>query len=461
MILTLLLTGMLTLAFNIQPVKASGTIYIRADGSVDPPDAPITTLDNVTYTLTENITSSDDGIFVERDNIIIDGNGYTVQGSGTFGSRGIILTGRSNVTIKNTRITTFHYGITTLDIWIDWYSYGSISGNNIANNWAGISLSSSGNRVTENNIANNWDGIYLSSSSGYSISGNNITANNGWGIRLSFSSGNNISGNNITANGWAGIYLEFCSGNSISGNNIANNGHGVQLAESSSNTIAGNNITNNEYGILLDCFSPGNKFYHNNFNNTNQVCSSDSMNVWDDGYPSGGNYWNDYIGVDEKSGPNQDQPGSDSIGDTPYVIDDYNRDRYPLMKPWTPTPPAPPVITATIDIDPNTLNLRSKGKWISAYVELSKGYSVRDINVSTIRLNNTVSACLKPMAIGDYDGDGVPDLMVKFDRAEVINYIQSTAGKGTKFGQITLTLTGKLRNGTRFEGSNTISVRQN
>jgi len=48
--LTLLLTGMLTLTVNIQPAKASETIYIRADGSVEPDTAPISSIDNVTYT---------------------------------------------------------------------------------------------------------------------------------------------------------------------------------------------------------------------------------------------------------------------------------------------------------------------------------------------------------------------------------------------------------------------------
>jgi len=57
-------------------------------------------------------------------------------------------------------------------------------------------------------------------------------------------------------------------------------------------------------------------------------------NVWDDGYPSGGNYWSDYTGVDVKGGPDQDLPGSDGIGDTPYVLDTNNRDRYPLTKPY-------------------------------------------------------------------------------------------------------------------------------
>jgi hypothetical protein len=69
-----------------------------------------------------------------------------------------------------------------------------------------------------------------------------------------------------------------------------------------------------------------NLIYHNNFvGNINQVytCESES-NTWDNGYPSGGNYWSDYSGVDADG---------DGIGDTPYVIDEYNRDRYPLMEP--------------------------------------------------------------------------------------------------------------------------------
>jgi parallel beta-helix repeat protein len=79
--------------------------------------------------LTGNIKSTADGIVVERDNIIIDGAGYTLQGSRSLQSKGIDLTERSNVTIKNIRISLFYYGIRL---------YGSsnsiITGNNIANN---------------------------------------------------------------------------------------------------------------------------------------------------------------------------------------------------------------------------------------------------------------------------------------------------------------------------------------
>lgn len=80
-VLFLLLVSGLVLMFKIQQAKAggTGTIYIRADGRVDPPDAPISTQDNVTYVFTDNIN---DSIVIERDNIVVEGAGYKVQGIG-------------------------------------------------------------------------------------------------------------------------------------------------------------------------------------------------------------------------------------------------------------------------------------------------------------------------------------------------------------------------------------------
>jgi hypothetical protein len=117
---------------------------------------------------------------------------------------------------------------------------------------------------------------------------------------------------------------------------------------------------------------------------------------------------------------------------------------------------APVEIPTTLDIDPNMLNLGSKGRWITAYIELPEGYDVADINVSTIMLNGTVPSELRPTAIGDYDSDGVPDLMVKFNRTAVSELILS---QGIKYGNVTLTITGKLNDGTLFEGSDVIRVR--
>ena len=78
MMLALLAVGTLALVFDVQLVRAIRTIYIRADGSEDAPTAPIYTVDNVTYTLTGNIIADADGIVIERDDIVLNGAGYTV-----------------------------------------------------------------------------------------------------------------------------------------------------------------------------------------------------------------------------------------------------------------------------------------------------------------------------------------------------------------------------------------------
>jgi len=324
--LTLLLTSMLTLAFNIQPVKASGTIYIRADGSIDPPTANITTTDNVTYIFTGN---NYEEIVVERSNIIIDGNGYTLQGTEEIA---FFLYERSNVTIKSTKIETFRYGV-----WIDSSSNNKISDCEISGGEYGVYLldwNCDHNTIAGNKITKKGRGIYVASTSyNNTILGNEIT-NCQVGVWLE-SSNNTVSGNSITEpmGGYEyGIRLYASSRNMISGNNIENHQYGIGFyGFARNNTISENNITNNDNGVFFLGFSPsGNSFFHNNFIGNHQQVSRDdphTINIWDDGYPSGGNYWSDYNGIDADG---------DGIGDTPYVIDANNTDRYPLMRPWTP-----------------------------------------------------------------------------------------------------------------------------
>jgi len=662
--LTLLFIGMLTLTFNIQPVKSTwtGTVYIRADGNIDPPDAPITTYDNITYTLTDNITSSADGIVVERSNIIIDGNGYTLQGTGS--GTGISLSHISNVTIENTNIKNFASGIVldsssnnnisnnnivanngcgyrglyakyssnivmqsnvikgnTYGIELYYSRMNNISYNNVVDNeQEGVSLSySTSNRLSNNNIEQNgggielflssnnilfhnnvsnqqWKGIDLDHHSNNNTLFNNTISNNGgygihiWGsynnlswnlisnhrinfdvgglepsdflnyidatnkvngkpvyywidrhnvtipldagyvalincthitvksltltnsyngiilvntnnslltdnflinnikgIKLDMNSSNNIISNNVIMNNTDGIWLSSSSRNILDGNQVVDNIYfgiwvsgssnenklsdnvvveheqGIVIMTSNKTTIINNYVADNEkFGIRLD-YSCNNKVHHNNFiNNTSQVYISESYdNVWDDGYPSGGNYWSDYTGNDMYCGPYQNVTGSDGIGDTPYVIDENNVDHYPLMNPYTVTPPVPSVINATVDTNPHALNLRSRGRWITAYIELPEDYDVSDINVSTILLNDTIPAEVHPVGIGDYDEDGIPDLMVKFNRAEVISYILANVNMKERFITITLTVTGRLNDGTPFQGSDTIRILYN
>lgn len=117
-----------------------------------------------------------------------------------------------------------------------------------------------------------------------------------------------------------------------------------------------------------------------------------------------------------------------------------------------------PRLSSTINIDPNTLNLLSHGKWITAYIELPEGYNPHDTNVSTVLLNGTVPAELHPVGTGDEDGDGIPDLMVKFSRSDVQNLIADTCGLIAEPLWVTLTVTSCLDDGTEFEGSDTIRV---
>jgi hypothetical protein len=80
-------------------------------------------------------------------------------------------------------------------------------------------------------------------------------------------------------------------------------------------------------------------------------------------------------------------------------------------------------IGATINFDPDTLNKKDNGTWVTVYIELPAGYKPSDIDVSSIRLEGTIPAELRPYALGDYDKDGIPDLMVKFKRSDVIGLL--------------------------------------
>jgi parallel beta-helix repeat protein len=211
---------------------------------------------------------------------------------------------------------------------------------NPSNTTIGVQLWGTNNtKISDINITNNYAGICLDYSSNNIIKGSNIATNNEFGILFYSSSNNSIIGNNITANNVDGVWLSYFSNyNSIMGNNItANNWNGIELASlSDHNSIMGNNITaNNDCGVWLFGCSD-NFIYHNNFiDNTQQLYIGGSgYNFWDDGYPSGGNYWSDHIGTDICHGPYQNETGCDGIGDLPYVIDANNIDDYPLMKPY-------------------------------------------------------------------------------------------------------------------------------
>ena len=144
-----------------------------------------------------------------------------------------------------------------------------------------------------------------------------------------------------------GVFVQDSDSNLIKGNIIFNNSEiGTKIFSTCDctpvweNTVTDNELVGNSIGLLMVNSQLG-MIYHNSFiDNVFQAYGSgnttwDKPDKWDNGYPSGGNYWNDYTGVDLFSGPGQNLAGSDLIGDTQYVINKDNKDNYPLMGLWT------------------------------------------------------------------------------------------------------------------------------
>jgi parallel beta-helix repeat protein len=236
---------------------------------------------------------------------------------------------------------------------------------------------------------NYFEGVLILSSSNITIYNNIINNNSKFGVLVSSSNGpiNDIfiEHNFISSNGQgvdfdAGITLQDPMHNVIiKNNNVSNNnGSGIFGLRSTNLTIVNNGIfKNNQYGLRFtlafdesienrlirndnkiegylhrvptvhkntltnhsEIDAPGwtgnfnNTIFHNNFIKNAQNAIDTGSNTWDNGYPAGGNYWDDYSGYDNYSGPAQNLSGSDGIGDTPYNISGgSNQDRYPFMK---------------------------------------------------------------------------------------------------------------------------------
>ena len=453
------------------------------------------TLWNVSYCCISDIAvTSRFGVSLEYSS-----SNHVVNVTAYSSTEGFHLYHTSNNLIEHSHIANNTYGINLLTA-----SNNVIAGNNITNNKDGISLtySSNNNGVYGNNITNSrLGGIELHKSSNNTFRSNIVAGSERnfivWGWTYShlindIDSSNTVDGkpiyywinkqdlvvppdagyvalvncthievknvdlaNNLQGaffayttnstitkskikNNFYGIQLLFSSNNIIDGNNVTNNHYGIFLQYSSNNSIHENNVTSNWYGIALSK-SSNNSIWNNNFiNNTHQVeFHFESTNLWDNGYPSGGNYWSDYIDIDVHSGPYQNETGSDGVWDHHYTITYKSADRYPLVEPWAP-------IKAAVKVHPDLLISNSKGKWITAHIELLEGHDMADIDVSTILLNDEIPA--------ESSRNSRKTLIVKFDRSKVVASIPQA-------NEVELTITGSLIDGTVFEGSDTIRVR--
>lgn len=190
-----LLAAVSLVAFGAQRVEAEENVSIWADGTVHPASAPVQRNGDV-YTLSGNITGENYGIIIQRNNMTLDGAFHTVQGSGLQGSIGIGLDSNVNVTVKNTIVKGFEFGVELSGV-----SNITVIGNNLANNDRGIMFyGSENNVVTENTLGyNGLCGIYFHTSSHNIITGNTITSNH-YGLMFYDSSYNFFYHNNFLNN---------------------------------------------------------------------------------------------------------------------------------------------------------------------------------------------------------------------------------------------------------------------
>jgi len=333
-LLILVLSTLLITSLGCSTTNLGKIIRVRSDGSIEPSTANVTTLDNETYTFTGDIFQS---IIVERSGVVVDGAGYTVFGTKEFASVGISLSHVNNVTVKDTSVIGFWFGF-----YLNETSNNLLLRNNIEGNHRGVELNHSFNNLIKKcDISNNTSAIFLHDDSSWNTISENIIENNNWnGVQIYNSSDNSVLDNVFSNNRRGGIILEEGSKyNILSGNYLGNSTFGINLGSASNeNVIFGNNITTNLYGVFLNGITVGslnNVFYHNNFlDNINQVYPRLSLtNIWDQTYPTGGNYWSDYL----TRYPEAVEINGSGIWNTPYVIDENNRDNYPLI-PEFPLP---------------------------------------------------------------------------------------------------------------------------
>lgn len=222
----------------------------------------------------------------------------------------------------------------------------TITHNIVANCNTGIYLVGSSDSVIKENIVinNTRSGISIGSQCHDNIIDSNAVVNNGGvgiGIHSTTFSNNIIIGNSVV-NHEEGILVVRSDCNIFSRNSIARSGWvGIHLNCANNTTIIENSIRSNGFGeavyYFLKQFASGifmegshnNTIYHNSFvNNSKQAaCLISRNNTWHN--DTEGNHWSDYSGSDRNN---------DNIGDITYVINVYNQDDHPLMKPWAELP---------------------------------------------------------------------------------------------------------------------------
>jgi parallel beta-helix repeat protein len=302
--------------------------------------------DDITIYQNDAIENDESGISIGTSTDVSITHNRALENGKHFTGHGIGISGSDDITIyQNDAIENDVYGISIHSSGEIWVIENLVTFNGICG--IGISGGSSNIQVKENTILNNTAptslgggcGVSIGSSSEVEVTDNFISSNSGKGVAVTRSTNIQILRNAILNNSGnenaIGIYVAFSSDVHIKCNDIE-----YHSGDPRTVTVAGIYLLSNNTGVIV---------VHNNLiYNFPQARELGTGNTWDDGYPSGGNYWNDFDELDEWAyddyqGPNQDIPGSDGIvneelgGMNPYIIDSDSHDEYPLIEPWEDT----------------------------------------------------------------------------------------------------------------------------
>ena len=235
----------------------------------------------------------------------------------------------------------------------------------------------SGVRVSDINLAE-MRGFTLAYAEDVAVS--NVQMYNSQGMQFRNTTGLEISNCSYSETG--AIVLSGARDVSIFGCLMDGEANGIELHGSTNVSIVACNVTSGHtYGVMCywstdstvqsctfgNCYDravflhncAGMAFYHNNMgSNSIWDTSEGTDNAWDNGYPAGGNYWANFKGYDNCSGPGQDIDGSDGISDRMYWYDSY-----PLMEPYAYQHPRAAFTIASVDNSTKTYSVNASGCW--------------------------------------------------------------------------------------------------
>ncbi len=295
-------------------------------------------------TVDDDYDVTTDGWGIDHFNNIQDGINAVSEGGTVFVRAGtyeesIIIDKSISLNGQTRDMTTIQYEqnhhiiqITADDVEVSGFTIQHVT-YNVGESYAGIYIESNQNIINNNYIFENRRGIFLNNSNSNSIT-YNIFIDNDIGI-ITFNSNYNIISNNEMSGSQTiyNINLYDSSNNIITDNFLEYSMTGIIFYNSNNNLVTGNFIRKCSYGIFFTSIYPSldNYIYHNNlYLNTENVRDYGELTThWDNGYPDGGNYYDDYTGEDANN---------DGFGDTPYdILPGYTKDSYPYVNVlgWT------------------------------------------------------------------------------------------------------------------------------